>query len=748
MFEERAGGYLARKTFFIAVSKREYCAELAVVIFSLNLSLKFFLECRHVFVYLIIITDVYMFAFGMSTIIMNFPIRHVEGTLSGQGIISYKKGIIREYIAILKMQAIDINIQAESNDDDIKAERLEAFMGFFRHQWYYILSQIHVFLSLNIIINNGSYEVFLVLRKRTILAPTKVIFTILNRAINQIITATNSVLECRLGILPHEQIPDVLGKMMFDTPIPRRINTFLINKATEPPLYNTMFRTRDGFITFLRLQLEKYVRSHPSQRINESTRLDNLIKTLITEKITARYMFSIKFSGLEKIELREKDNPTGIITAKVKHGFMEIERNFEYLVNSARISAGLFVFSTTKEEHADAVEKASSIMRSTWETNVIYEKNPITISMNLACNGVESLLYHVPSVILFRFCHLPKVPSGKQERRFQFQLDPPPDSVIAAGMLNIGKIKDSTGSSKDFMLDIDDIRRHVFINGTTGSGKTVFTRNLIEQFIIRFPSIPFLILELKGEYATFGKQYPDVTFLEPGISFSINIFNPTVDVHIHAERIFNILKTSFDFSDMKDFSPQMEKVLVDLIIYTCSDPDPARRNFAAFFSNAQAYVNNNKARIPYLESTWIGIENRLRRITTGPLRNVFDGQQPLDLANTIMKSKLIISLANIISLGGTKDDLYFVANLVLKMVWDANLTRGPMKNISHITLVDDAQYISRTRGNAPARETNFLEDIALLLRGTGEVLVAISTRPDISEDVLSNCGMIVCFQTK
>jgi hypothetical protein len=113
-----------------------------------------------------------------------------------------------------------------------------------------------------------------------------------------------------------------------------------------------------------------------------------------------------------------------------------------------------------------------------------------------------------------------------------------------------------------------------------------------------------------------------------------------------------------------------------------------------------------------------------------------------------MESRTIISLANIVNLGGTKDDLYFVANLVLKMVWDANLTRGPSKGISHVTFVDDAQYFSRTRGNSSTRETNFMEDIALLLRGTGEVLVAISTRPDISEDVLSNCGLIVCFQTK
>jgi len=746
--EERAGGFLARKKFFIAISRQEYLVELTAVVLSLNLGLIFWMEYEYVFVYIVVIIDIYILAFLISVLITNVPICHGEGTLASQNIMLYKRGITREYIAILKMQALDADIETDSPDDDAKDVRMENFSSFFRHQWYYILAQIHVFVSLNITINEDSYEPYILIRKRTVLTPSTAALTQINAAIKQITTTTNSMLECKLEILPQEQIPVILGKLMFDNPVPRRIETCLITRITNPVLCNTMFRTRDGFVTFIKIEVEKLVRLHPSQRINESIRLDSLIRALISERITARYMFSIKLAGIERIELGEKDNPKQVVAIKVQHGFMSIDRNFQYLINSARISAGLFVFSNTREEHSDVVEKARGIIRSTWETNTTFEKNPLTVARQLACNDVDSLIYHVPSVILFRFCHLPRVPSSKQERRFQFQLDPPPASVIASGMLNIGKIKDPNGCNKDFMLGIDDLRRHVFINGTTGSGKSVFTRNLIVQFLDRFPAIPFLVLELKGEYATLGKQHPGMTFLEPGINFSINIFNPIVDVHVHAERVFNILKTSFDFSDIKDFSPQMEKVLVDLIITTCSDPDPARRSFAAFFQNAQAYMVNNKAKIPYLESTWIGIENRLRRITTGPLRSVFDGQQTLDPTRALMKTRVIISLANIVSLGGTKDDLYFIANLILKMIWDANLTRGPTRNISHVTFVDDAQYLSRTRGNAPVRQTNFLEDIALLLRGTGEVLVAISTRPDISEDVLSNCGMIVCFQTK
>ncbi len=42
--------------------------------------------------------------------------------------------------------------------------------------------------------------------------------------------------------------------------------------------------------------------------------------------------------------------------------------------------------------------------------------------------------------------------------------------------------------------------------------------------------------------------------------------------------------------------------------------------------------------------------------------------------------------------------------------------------------------------------TTYLEDIALLQRGTGECLITLATRPDISKEILANCGVLVSFQ--
>ncbi len=42
--------------------------------------------------------------------------------------------------------------------------------------------------------------------------------------------------------------------------------------------------------------------------------------------------------------------------------------------------------------------------------------------------------------------------------------------------------------------------------------------------------------------------------------------------------------------------------------------------------------------------------------------------------------------------------------------------------------------------------TSYLEDIALLQRGTGECLITIATRPNISKEILANNGVVVTFK--
>nr|MDO8117587.1 DUF87 domain-containing protein [Candidatus Sigynarchaeota archaeon] len=340
-------------------------------------------------------------------------------------------------------------------------------------------------------------------------------------------------------------------------------------------------------------------------------------------------------------------------------------------------------------------------------------------------------VHYTNSTILFEFIHLPFISSLKQEQVVPLDIPAPPESLCNRGQLNIGKVIVNGKPLVDCFLSLEDLKRHVFINGTTGSGKSTFVRNLLKGISRFHESLPFLLIEIKGEYRWLQAIDPRITVLEPGINFKFNLFEPVGDPVIHAERLYNAIKTSY-ITDASEFSPQMEKILVELIKNTSKEPDPSKRNFKTFYELAREYVRVNRDKIPYLESSWVAVENRIRRLVQGPLSILFESTSRARI-DEVLTRKVILSLNSIIKLGGSKEDLYFFSNLLFKTLWDFNLSTGSSTSVRHITIVDDAQYHVPDAGNQSFH--SYFEDVALLLRGTGEVLIAISTRPTISDEI-------------
>ena len=85
---------------------------------------------------------------------------------------------------------------------------------------------------------------------------------------------------------------------------------------------------------------------------------------------------------------------------------------------------------------------------------------------------------------------------------------------------------------------------------------------------------------------------------------------------------------------------------------------------------------------------------------------------------------------------------------IFNYLWDKNITVGSKdyEGIKHITIIEDAQYFAPEELSSRTKLSSYLEDIALLLRGTGECLISLATRPKISKEILANCGVLVSFQ--
>ncbi len=189
----------------------------------------------------------------------------------------------------------------------------------------------------------------------------------------------------------------------------------------------------------------------------------------------------------------------------------------------------------------------------------------------------------------------------------------------------------------------------------------------------------------------------------------------------------------------------MEKALVEILVKVCENKD--FQNWKGFEYFCKDYLKKNKDNIPMLNQTLISIKNRIRRFSIGPLKSLFEKKNEINI-NDLFKRNILMDLSSIIRLGGEKEDALFFLNMILKYLWDKNLAKGAynFNGIQHITIIEDAQYFAPQDLMKKSKLTTYLEDIALLQRGTGECLITLATRPDISKEILANNGIVLTFK--
>jgi len=138
--------------------------------------------------------------------------------------------------------------------------------------------------------------------------------------------------------------------------------------------------------------------------------------------------------------------------------------------------------------------------------------------------------------------------------------------------------------------------------------------------------------------------------------------------------------------------------------------------------------------------------NRFDKFRHGVLKKVFDVKKSNINFDLLMNKKVIINLNYLLTKGGAKEDVRILMNLILKYVIDKALGRGVTDTLKHIVIIEDSQLlIPSVLREVP--ETSLVEDIPLLLRGVGESLITIATRPEVSSDIIANSGVKITFKS-
>lgn len=312
-------------------------------------------------------------------------------------------------------------------------------------------------------------------------------------------------------------------------------------------------------------------------------------------------------------------------------------------------------------------------------------------------------------------------------------------------------------------LDKRELDKHVFVAGTTGSGKTTTCQNILLDC-----GLPFMVIEpVKSEYRTLLEKCPDVIYFTPGnqkiAPFFLNPFElfPGESIISRAEMLKATMEASFH---MEAAIPQIletaiykayEKKGWDVDSDTWNgksekDEDgpftPYADAFPTFSDFAEVVQEeiNNKGFDDRLRDEYKGTINAMTSsLLIGSKGQMLNTQKSVNFYDLVNK-KVVIELDDIKS-GPEKSMLmgFILTNLMAAVKTRHEEALKKKKRFQHITLVEEAhRLLSKYMPGDSLNKKQGVEvftDMLAEVRKYGESMIIVDQIPDkMTPEVLKN----------
>lgn len=325
-----------------------------------------------------------------------------------------------------------------------------------------------------------------------------------------------------------------------------------------------------------------------------------------------------------------------------------------------------------------------------------------------------------------------------------------------ARMLYIGK---QEGTGLPFGMSLEDLRRHGFIVGKSGCGKTTFAMGLLHQ--LHREGIPFLVVEpAKCEYRALLSVIKDLKIYTPGLSgvspIQLNPFLPPKGVTL--EEYLPTLTTIFDAAIAMDHPldvilPQVIRICYNRYGWRANstrDSKGARHFGMAEFIRCyqqyirEAYADNPEAR-GNLESG--GVVRLTQLIAEHPL--LFDTKNTMDVAE-LLQHPAIIELDAI----HNDQQRSLIMMTILVQVHLCIQKRPTMDSrLRNVIMIDEAHLLlgrsSARREGALDSSTpciRYLQDMIMVLRSYGTGLLFGDQSPEkLTREIMENVNLKIMF---
>ncbi|RDE11103.1 MAG: hypothetical protein C4K48_12205 [Candidatus Thorarchaeota archaeon] len=490
----------------------------------------------------------------------------------------------------------------------------------------------------------------------------------------------------------------------------------------------------------------------------ESSQIGTFLSTLLKQNYSASVtcVFSTCKPGKEKqklegkwktIQSKEKRKEESLKDYAEKKKLITEYEEIQDNVGWFDSSVYFLIKCKSSKDTATAQNGLSGLILSIWGGNNSIRLSPQRLSKRtvvrlLTRKHMKKQKMHVSRLVSFINTPIRKLPTISPNVLPVFQV-PPRESM--SNELEIGNTVFEGRPFSKAGLKTEWLREHIAILGATGTGKTTLVKHLIAQ-ISEKTNIPWWIFDIKGtEYSGLAGRVEDVVILKPGLdtSFVISLMDPDMgsDEGCAYSTFVMLRELLKEKGESSELSPAMERLLRESLDRLAESLEDNNSIQGLVRTVSELATEDRLGRM-----TSDALLNRLQILCQEPLGEILSGGSRTIRITSLLGKRVVLDLSHIARTGGM-ESARLLYNLIAKRIFDSSMRRGIVSGLHHIVVLEEASnLVPEIYSRNSSADVTTGESMVLLQRATGQGVIVVSTRPNISSNILANTATKIVFR--
>jgi len=325
---------------------------------------------------------------------------------------------------------------------------------------------------------------------------------------------------------------------------------------------------------------------------------------------------------------------------------------------------------------------------------------------------------------------------------------------------------DAMPSTERLIIPREDMTQHVFVAGTTGSGKTNTTLSILAQ-----AELPFLVMEpVKTHYRHLQGHFPDLQVYslarQNGKILRLNPFRPVPGFQLlsHIDLLNNLLSATFPMYGSMPYL--LEEAIHNLYIsqgWNLEDSsnelflagEPLYPMLEDLINQIELVVNKKGYDERLRNDLTAALKARLTSLLQGSKKELFSSEDPIPFEE-LFNGHVVVEMALLTS----ETEKAFLMGLLLIWLYEYRevasqnrLKENPEKMecpLEHLTVIEEAHHLLRNLPSSENQEIVSIRSKAVEafssqlaeLRALGEGFIIVDQSPvKLAQDVIKNTGL-------